>query len=178
MHRHERPQIPNVRWVSHSNLHKSEKFFTKPVPPLDPSTSNLQDLKISSPNDKPRASTHLQRHRRQFHAPPYPATRLHVPHVPSNAMTSWMTSLWCHHTLQSNPFVQTDPVWRIYPDSVWTTCKKKKKKKKLWPSWTLTLTKKWKFSKMACSTQFFEYISILRSVSSFEARTFCKLSNS
>ena len=55
---------------------------------------------------------------------------------------------------------------------------KKKKKKKLWPSRTLTLTKKSKFSKMACSTQFFKYIPILRSVYSFETRKLCKLSNS
>ena len=83
---------------------------------------------------------------------------------------------WCHIPLQSDPFVQADPIWPIYPNSVQTACKKKKKK--LWPSRTLTLTKKSKFSKMACSTQFFEYIPILRSVSSFEARKLCKLSNS
>ena len=65
--------------------------------------------------------------------------------------------------------------WHIHP--LWSE-PLAKKKKKLWPSRTLTLTKKSKFSKMACSTQFFEYIPILRSVSSFETRKLCKLSNS
>ena len=55
MRRHERPQIPNVPWVSHSNLHKSENFFTKLVPPLDPSTSDLQNLGKSTPKVQPRA---------------------------------------------------------------------------------------------------------------------------
>ena len=36
--------------------------------------------------------------------------------------------------------------------------------------WTLTLTKKSKFSKRTCPTQFFEYILILGPVSSFEAQ--------
>ena len=98
----------------------------------------------------------------------------------ARAMMSWMTSLWRLHPLRSDPFIQADPVWPIHPDPVRTACQKKIKwkKKKLWPSRTLTLTKKSKFSKRACSTQFFEYIPILRSVSSFEARKLCKLSNS
>ena len=130
MRRHERSQIPNVPWVSHSNLHKSENFFTKPVSPLDPLTSDLQDPKISGPDDKPCTSSRLRRHQRQFHAPPHPATRLHVPHVPSSAMTSWMTSLWRHSPLRSDPFVQADPIWPIYPDPVRTACQKKKKRKR------------------------------------------------
>ena len=34
---------------------------------------------------------------------------------------------WCHIPLQSDPFVQADPVWPIYPNSVQTACKKKRK---------------------------------------------------
>ena len=56
--------------------------------------------------------------------------------------------------------------------------KKKKKmrerEKMLWPSGPLTLTKKSKFSKRTCPTQFFEYIPILGPVSSFEAQKLCK----
>ena len=44
----------------------------------------------------------------------------------------------------------------------------------LWPSGLLTLTKKSKFSKWTCPTQFFEYIPILGPVSSFEAQKLCK----
>ena len=58
---HARPQIPNVPQVSHSNLHKSEKIFTKQVPPLDPSAHELQNLKIASPKTAARAS--MRRHR-------------------------------------------------------------------------------------------------------------------
>ena len=153
-------------------------FFTKPTPPLDPSTSDLQDPRISGPEDKPRAFTCLLNHWCQFHAPPHPATRLYVLHVPSSTMTSWMTSLWRHRPLRSDPFDQADPVWPIYPDPVRTASNKKKKKKKkrkmLWPSGPLTLTKKSKFSKQTCPTQFFKYIPILGPVSSFEAQKLCK----
>ena len=44
----------------------------------------------------------------------------------------------------------------------------------LWPSGLLTLTKKSKFSKWTCPTQFFEYIPILEPVSSFEAQKLCE----
>ena len=44
----------------------------------------------------------------------------------------------------------------------------------LWPGGPLTLTKKSKFSKRTCPTQFFEYIPILGPVSSFEAQKLCK----
>ena len=46
----------------------------------------------------------------------------------------------------------------------------------LWPNGLLTLTKKSKFSKVACPTQFFAYIPILESVSLFKTRKLCKLS--
>ena len=75
-------------------------------------------------------------------------------------------ALWCH---------LPHPVWPrltrfdlfILTWSEPLEKKKKKKRKKLWPNRTLTLTKKSKFSKMPYSTQFFEYIPILRSVSSW-----------
>ena len=99
---------------------------------------------------------------------------LHAPkvsHAPTRAMTSWMTSppimVW-----------SVCPCWPSLTRSSWPSPNRLQKKKKLWPSRTLTLTKKSKFSKMACSTQFFKYIPILRSVSSFETRKLCKLSNS
>ena len=57
MRRHAWPQIPNVQQVSHLNLRKSEKNFTKPVQPLDPSASDLQNLKTSGPKVQPRAAT-------------------------------------------------------------------------------------------------------------------------
>ena len=44
----------------------------------------------------------------------------------------------------------------------------------LWLSGPLTLTKKSKFSKQTCLTQFFAYIPILGPVSSFEAQKLCK----
>ena len=43
-----------------------------------------------------------------------------------------------------------------------------------WPSKLLTLTKKSKFSKRTCPTQFFEYIPILGPVFLFEAQKLCK----
>ena len=67
-------------------------------------------------------------------------------------------------------------------DPVWTACQKERKKEKkkkrrekiLPPSGLLTLTKKSKFSKRACPTQFFKYILILGPVSSFETQKLCK----
>ena len=50
------PQIPNDPRVSHSSLRKSKKNFTKPMPPLDPSTSDLQNPGKSTPKVQPRAS--------------------------------------------------------------------------------------------------------------------------
>ena len=44
------------------------------------------------------------------------------------------------------------------------------------PNGPLTLTKKSKFSKGACPTQFFVYISILEHVSLFKTWKLCKLS--
>ena len=52
---HAPPQIPNDPRVSHSSLRKSKKNFTKPMPPLDPSTSDLQNLGKSTPKVQPRA---------------------------------------------------------------------------------------------------------------------------
>ena len=46
--------------VSHSSLCKSKNNFTKPMPPLDPSTSDLQNPGKSTPKVQPRAVTHRQ----------------------------------------------------------------------------------------------------------------------
>ena len=95
-------------------------------------------------------------------------------------------------TTRFDPFVQADPVWPVHPnrsEPPEIKLKKKKRKRKEEKKRKGVLTKfdfdfdfdfdqKIKFSKRACSTQFFEYIPILRSVSSFEARKLCKLSNS
>ena len=57
---HARPQIPNDPRVSHSSLRKSKKNFTKPMPPLDPSTSDLQNPGKSTPKVQPCAATRPQ----------------------------------------------------------------------------------------------------------------------
>ena len=57
---HARPQIPNDPQLSHSSLRKSKKNFTKPMPPLDPSTSDPQNLGKSTPKVQPRAATRPQ----------------------------------------------------------------------------------------------------------------------
>ena len=54
------PQIHNDLRISHSNLCRFEKNFTKLMKPLDPLAHNLQNLKISSPKMVVRASTHRQ----------------------------------------------------------------------------------------------------------------------
>ena len=150
-------------------------FFTKLVPPLDPSAPDLHDPKISGPNVKPCASTCLRRHLRsqpQFHAPPHLAMCLHVPHVPSNTMTSLMTSS------PTNWFDRLgNMTWSEPPETTKKKKKKKVRKKMLWPNGPLTLTKKSKFSKQTCLTQFFAYIPILESASLFETQKLCKQSN-
>ena len=62
-------KLLNVPRVSHSNLHKSEKIFTKLVPLLDTSAHDLQNQKISGSGVKPRASTRLHRLRRSWPPP-------------------------------------------------------------------------------------------------------------
>ena len=56
-HRHARPQKSSHPRISHSNLCRSEKNFTKLMQPLDPSAHDLQNLKISSPKAAARTST-------------------------------------------------------------------------------------------------------------------------
>ena len=76
---------------------------------------------------------------------------------------------WCHPQVPG--LTRTDLETWPGPNRL-----KKKKKKKgerekmLWPSGPFTLTKKSKFSKRTCPTQFFEYIPIFGPVSSFEAQ--------
>ena len=59
-HCHARPQIHIDPRISHSSLCKSKKNFTKPMPPLDPSTSDLQNQGKSTPKVQPRAATRRQ----------------------------------------------------------------------------------------------------------------------
>ena len=79
------------------------------------------------------------------------ATRFHAlyPNTRLNFMTSRMTSV--------------DPVWPTWKSNPDTNRLKKKKEREkiLWPNGPLTLTKKSKFSKRTCPTQFFKYIPIL-----------------
>ena len=49
MHCHARPQIHIDPRISHSNLCRSEKNFTKLMKPLNPLAHDLQNLKILSP---------------------------------------------------------------------------------------------------------------------------------
>ena len=60
-HRHARPQISSDPRISHSNLCRSEKNFTKLMQPLNPPAHDLRNLKIASPITAVRAST--RRHR-------------------------------------------------------------------------------------------------------------------
>ena len=53
-------KFPTNSRVSHSSLCKSKKNFTKPMPPLDPSTSDLQNPGKSTPKVQPRATTRRQ----------------------------------------------------------------------------------------------------------------------
>ena len=48
-------KFPTNSRVSHSSLCKSKKNFTKPMPPLDPSTPDLQNPGKSTPKVLPRA---------------------------------------------------------------------------------------------------------------------------
>ena len=223
---HAPPQIPNDPRVSHSSLRKSKKNFTKPMPPLDPSTSDLQNPGKSTPKVQPHApkrshdlsndprprpsnmckfahdfgkltipwsSTALDRQSPKKFEIKEAAMHLHVPSAMRHRCYS--LRLMCrhahlHHHTRHTHYTRALCAWRHptlprfdldRPGNLTRSeplAKKKLKKKKLWPSRTLTSTKKSKFSKMACSIQFFEYIPILRSVSSFKARKLCKFSNS
>ena len=169
---HASPKSLDKSLPSPSKLCKFAHYFWKLTTPLDPSTFDLQDPKISGPEDKPRASgiigASFMRHLTQPHA--WRAKCWHVPSV-HDVMDDII--------LQYLGLTRTDLETLPGPNRLQKKKKKKekKKKKKLWLSRTWTLTKKSKFSKMACSTKFFEYILILRSVSSFEAWKLCKLSN-
>ena len=159
-HLQKNPNFNLLKWHHHS-IQQSSIYKTQKIWP--------QTMSHALPLATRMFVDHL-RHFTPSHAPIRPPTRLHDAlraHThPSSSMTSW----WRHFPLLAwpgslEPTRIGDPV-RI----AW--------EKKLWPNLTLTLTKKSKFSKMACFTQFFEYIPILRSISSFEARKLCKLSNS
>ena len=78
---HALPKSLDKSWPSPSKLCKSTHYFWKLTTPLDPSTSDLQDPKISGPEDKPRASgiigASFMRHLTQPRA--WRAKRWHVP---------------------------------------------------------------------------------------------------
>ena len=59
-HRHARPQKSSDPRISHSNLCRSEKNFTKLMQPLDPLAHDLQNLKISSLKMAVRTATRRQ----------------------------------------------------------------------------------------------------------------------
>ena len=59
--RHARPQIHNDPRISHSNLCKSEKTFTKLMQPFDLAALDVQNPEISSTTELWRASTHRHR---------------------------------------------------------------------------------------------------------------------
>ena len=124
------------------------------APPRASNDASVHNLKLTRWR-MPPSSYHAFPRATHFHAL-YLDPRL-------SCMTSWMTSadpIW--------------PTWKSDPDP--NRLKKKKREKILWPNGPLTLTKKSKFSKWTCPTQFFEYILILGPVSSFEAQKLCKLS--
>ena len=121
----------------------------------------------------PRATRRSADHQRHF-------TRSHAPIRASHASPWWLTRshaplqlydvmMMSLPTFSLTRFLGTDP--NRWPDP---NRLKKKKKKMLWPSGPLTLTKKSKFSKRTCPTQFFEYIPILGPISSFETQKLCK----
>ena len=156
-------------------------------------TQKLQAWTMS--HTPPWASRMFEKRCLNEQAPPSVLTLSHAPTVPFRAFTRQALTRasvpWRHrwHNLLRPGLTRLSrqtrfgPFIRPGPNHLKLNLKKKKEKEKkktkekvFWPS--LTLTKKSKFSKMAYSTQFFEYIPILRSVSSFEARKFYKLSNS
>ena len=138
----------------HSPLNLCEPIqnFTKLTLQGSSAALDLQDLKISGQDARPRASTRHQKVRRSpasFHARHTPTQTLHALsrvrrakrwHVPS--VHDIMDDVILHYLGLTWTDLET------WPDSnrLW------KKKQKLWPSRTLTLTKKSKFSKMACFT--------------------------
>ena len=152
---------------------------------------DLQDLKISSQKAQTRASTRHQKVRwspASFHV----RTRIDADLSRADHSSSWFLTrappvLWCHdvvtfHT-RSNPFVQPTRFEPDRPDLNRLKLKKKRErerereKRKSFDQVDLWLwQKKSKFWKGACPTQFFAYIPILESVSSFKTWRLCKLS--
>ena len=133
--------------------------------------------------------------------PKNPSTRLHaspkdsavLPSVsratlPSHALARATRALQRYDVILHYPgltrFIQTalfdpDRLANLTRSELPAKTKERKKKKKrrekiLPPSGLLTLTKKSKFSKRACPTQFFKYILIFGPVSSFETQKLCK----
>ena len=126
----------------------------------------------------PRATGKSGDHQRLF-------TRRHAPTQNTHALSRARRAKCWHvpsaHDVMDDVILHY-PVWLGWPGLTRTDLEtwpgpnrlKKKKKKMLWPSKPLTLTKKSKFSKRTCPTQFFEYIPILEPISSFEAQKLCK----
>ena len=164
-------------WPPPSDLCKYSKF-QKTDNTRRSTGPRSKNPKIAGPNDEPRATTHLQKVWKFLPQRTRATTHLHFnsrahtrrkiltrSHAPHSSMTSW----WRHLPLLAWPG-SLDPTRFGDPSE----SPKKKCFDQVWP---LTLTKKSKFSKNACPTQFFVYILILESVSLFKTWKLCKLSN-
>ena len=172
---HAWPRAHKDPWLSPSILRKYARNFKTRTTPLDLVALDPQNTKISGPKTPPCAATLHQKVQKPLPQKTRATTRRHL-------LTRWHAP-WRHRSLSGWPVCPADlvwsrPTWKSDPDP--NRLQKKKKKvweKMLWSSAPLTLTKKSKFSKGACPTQFFAYILILESVSLFETRKLCKLSN-
>ena len=150
---HAPPQSSRIAAYFFTFTKKSRLQFAKVASPLNPAVLDLQNLKNLASNDEPRASTRHQNVRwspasftrshapiSASHASPRFLTR---PHAPLQLYDVMMTSL---PTFSLTRFLGPDPNLWPGPNRLQTKKKtEKKKKKKLWPSRTLTLTKKSKF---------------------------------
>ena len=112
----------------------------------------------------------------QWHARLLPLTRSHAQEFISRAYTRHTHACPLLYDVTDDVTPTNGFDWHGNRTRSEPPAKKKKKKweKMLWPGGPLTLTKKSKFSKRTCPTQFFEYISILGPVSSFETQKLCK----
>ena len=130
---HAQSQAQNEPRLSPSNLCEPLQNFTKLTVQGSSAALDLQDLKISSQDAQPRASTRQQRpgdHQRLFTRRFRHLTRFHALDAPNAdtcplRMTSWMTSSSTTRFDKADP-VWTGPTWK--PEPVRTACKKKKKK--------------------------------------------------
>ena len=176
------PQTSDDQRCSPSKLCKSVHNFAKLTLQGSCKALELQNLKISSPKTQTCASRRSRNLCLNEHTRPRAAIFVHTLtradshfthwHMPSNAMTSCMTS---SSTTWFNPFIQPNTdLWPRFEPPAKINFKKEKEKGGFDQVGPLTLTKKSKFSKRTYPTQFFKYIPILGSVSSFKTRKLCK----